>query len=349
MRPSHRRCLILGVWTLIAALVLYAVLRRIGHSELATQLGNVALPFLACAIALRFGNFCLFAIRSALLLAPLRRLSFWVLLKSALLVHAVNNLIPLRAGEAARSGYLAKHGGLSASSCLAVIAVERMLDVMAIFIIVVCALPAIGFSLPLGAPSVLVVLAAASIGGAIWISRSPDCFVALCCWLAGFLGARFRHFVGDKASSFAAGMAALKSPLTVAAVSGLTLLYWLSATLVIQLWIWALGLDVPWHASVVVLAFVNFGLAIPSTPGHIGTYHFLAASAMLAVGLGESEAIAFALVGHAMAVGPFTMLSVPLFFQEFKGLSTGEAIPPTGARQASRALARHREKMGVSA
>ncbi len=305
----------LGVGFALSCFLLYLSFRKIAFSELSEHIGKVAVPILGFALITRFINFCLVALRSSLLFAPLHRYSFWFLFKSCLLAFAVNNVIPFRAGEVARIGYLSREGNIPASSCLAVVAVERLLDLMAICIVILCTLPAMAVDMPLGTPFYFAaIVMVAFIGGAVWISRSPETFVTIASVLAGLFGRAVRAFVEGKSKTFAKGLSALSSPTTVLAVAGLSLLFWSMAALGVQIWIWAFGFDLPWYTPVVVLTFLTFGLAVPSTPGHIGSFHFFAAAAMTAVGLSKAESVSFAVVGHAMSVVPYTLLALPILF-----------------------------------
>ncbi|MCP4448046.1 MAG: flippase-like domain-containing protein [Myxococcales bacterium] len=318
MKRETRRWLILGIGAAISGALLFLSLRKIEFSELAQHIGKVTLPILALGLVARFSNFCLVAARSAFLFAPLHRYPFWVLFKSALLANAVNNVVPFRAGDVARIGYLSREGKLPASSCLAVVAVERLLDLMAVSVVIVCTLPAMAIDMPLGTPFYIAAAGMLTfVGGAIWASRRPELFVALLARVAGVFGKAVKAFVEGKSKTFADGLSALSSPVTVLAVTAISLLFWTLATVGVQIWIWAFGFDLPWYTPVVVLTFLTFGLAVPSTPGHIGSFHFFAAAAMMAVGLPEAESVSFAVVGHAMAVVPFTLLALPVLFRDF--------------------------------
>lgn len=318
MKPGARRWSFLVVGAVLSVFLLYLSFRKIEFSDLSEHIGKVALPILALALLTRSTNFCIIALRSKLLFAPLHRYPFWVLFKSGLVAFAVNNVIPFRAGEVARIGYLAREGQIPASSCLAVVALERLLDLMAISVVILVTLPSMAIDMPLGTPFYLAgIVLLAFVGGAIWISRSPETFVKIVASIAGIFGKAVRAFVEGKSKTFAEGLSALSSPLTVLAVAALSLAFWLTASLGVQIWIWAFGFDVPWYTPVVVLTFLTFGLAVPSTPGHIGSYHFFAAASMTAVGLAEAEAVSFAVVGHAMSVVPFTVISLPILFREF--------------------------------
>ncbi len=317
MSWGWRRWLLLGLGVVVSGVLLFLSFRSIEVSELSEHIGKVSAAFLLLAAATRFCNFCIVALRSSLLFAPLHKFSLWFLFKSVLLAYSVNNVIPFRAGEVARIGYLARESKLPASSCLAVVAVERLLDLMAVVVVIVCTLPSMAIDMPLGTPFYVAAgLMVMFIGGAMWVSRRPEVFVSVATRISGVLGRSVRSFVEAKSKAFAEGLSALQSPVTVLAVAGLSLLFWSMAAFGIHCWIWAFGFALPWYTPVVVLAFLTFGLAVPSTPGHIGSFHFFAAAAMMAVGLPEAQSVSFAVVGHMMSVVPFTVLALPIFLRE---------------------------------
>ena len=101
------------------------------------------------------------------------------------------------------------------------------------------------------------------------------------------------------------------------ALIALTIVFWTISCLGIEVTLWAFGIDLPWYAPVVILAFLTLGLAIPSTPGNIGTFHYAASYAMTSLGASATTAGAFSVVSHAVSVLPFTLLAIPVFFAEY--------------------------------
>jgi hypothetical protein len=70
-----------------------------------------------------------------------------------------------------------------------------------------------------------------------------------------------------------------------------------------------------WHA-LIVLVIVTFAIMLPSSPGALGTYHFLCTEVVKYYGITQNEGAAFALISHAMNIIPFTVLGLALFWKE---------------------------------
>ena len=321
MAKTWRRYAFLSVGALLSVGFLYLSMRHVRVDDTLTEIARVPLIAIFLDPLCRLAAMALAAIRSRLMFGGLHRFRFRTLYESVWLAFALNNSVPLRAGDLARVGFLARYGELPASSCLAVVAAERILDLLVLVIIVAATVPFLAGDLPLGSSfyfiAGLVVLSAAT---GVAISRRPDLFQRVCSALVRPLGKSVRAFVAQKSETFARGLSALGSASAVLGVMGATFLFWGLSMAAIEVWIWAFDLQVPWFAPGVVLGFLAFGLAIPSTPGHVGTFHFFASSAVVFLGVADTQAVSFALVYHAVAVIPLTVLGLPLLFREYSRL-----------------------------
>jgi uncharacterized protein (TIRG00374 family) len=329
-RRSGRRAIALAIALGASAFFLYLSFRKVDFGDVWPAIAGVSIGLLSLSLPLRIASIGLAAVRSQVMLRPLHPYGLYRLFKSVLLASAVNIVIPFRVGDFARVGYLARYGDQPASTCLAVIAFERAMDLMALVLLLVCALPAIAVDLPLTTTFYLLVAAVvAVIVGAIIVSRHPAQFVGVCAWAAGVFGRSFRTFVEERAARFAHGLTALRSITSLIATIALSIGFWVLTALSCQLWMWAFGLSLPWYAPIVLLAFLSIGMAVPSSPGHIGTYHFFTITAMTTLGVSDSAATSFAIVAHAMAVVPLTVLSIPLLIGDSADFSRARRAEAT--------------------
>jgi hypothetical protein len=100
--------------------------------------------------------------------------------------------------------------------------------------------------------------------------------------------------------SFSGGLGVLRSPRLAASAIGLTILAWGAALLYVWLVLRACGLDLPWTAALAVLVVVNFGAAIPASPGGLGVVHVLAMVALTPWDVPRTQALGFAIMVHAV-------------------------------------------------
>ncbi len=95
----------------------------------------------------------------------------------------------------------------------------------------------------------------------------------------------------------------------------------------------AFGLDLPWYAPVLVVAVTALGTALPSSPAFVGTYHYFSALGVSFLGVDQATAASFAIVAHAAAFVPFTLVGMAVFAGSIRvwargGGEDGEAAPP---------------------
>lgn len=69
----------------------------------------------------------------------------------------------------------------------------------------------------------------------------------------------------------------------------------------------------PWWGPGLILSLTALGTALPSSPGFVGTYHYFSALGVSTLGADPTTAASFALVAHAMAVAPYTVVGLAVF------------------------------------
>jgi uncharacterized membrane protein YbhN (UPF0104 family) len=69
----------------------------------------------------------------------------------------------------------------------------------------------------------------------------------------------------------------------------------------------SLGIELGLLDAMFVAAVMNLGVAIPSSPGFVGTYEWLGVASLGVLGVGAEEALAFAILLHACWYVPTTV------------------------------------------
>jgi hypothetical protein len=211
-----------------------------------------------------------------------------------------------------------------------VVVVERLFDAASLGVLFLSALPFLAGDLPVGAAFGLSLGAAFLALAAVYaFRRRPERLVSLFGALARPLGARARAFVSEKAHNAGEGLRAIPSGAAVPLVAVLSAGLWACAMASVQIWLWSFGIRLPWYAPLLVVVFLAFGLAMPSTPGHVGTYHYFALAGLGAAGLDPIRGLPVAIVGHAAAVIPFTLVGIPVFLREVLRRRAGDAAGRT--------------------
>ena len=249
--------------------------------------------------------------------------------------YMANNVLPLRAGELVRAYTAARRlrdasalGGTRAFWLVAAtIVVERVLDSLAIVLV----LAVLVFVIPVPAgvewgAGILLAIDAVGVALLVTMARAPHLGRRLVVWLTGVwpgLG-RSALVVFDTALR---GLDGIRTPARAVRVAGWTVLVWVFPATAAWAMLRAVHLDLSLVAGWVVLAFVGLGISVPSAPGYLGVWHFAARLALEIFGVAPATAVAYALMYHASAFVPITLLGWLYLLREHVSLHEARRAP----------------------
>jgi uncharacterized protein (TIRG00374 family) len=307
--PKQR--VLVGLGFALSGIALYYFLRRVDGQQLLSALGSANLWILSVCVLTKGAILALNATRTRVLLLPLRRYRFSESFLAWLSGYVTDNLLPFRLGELVRIDLLARAGGLSRSSTVAVVGLDRLVDLMSLLTLALVAAPLL--TIDLGSANRLLVVAGiviACVATALWLATHPSTISRGLTALVRPLSATAQEWLIEKTQRFSEGLGALRSPSMVLAVLGVTFVARLTGLLTIQCWLWAFDLSLPFYAPLVVLLFISVGTMIPSSPGFIGTFHVACAYALELMGATPELAASVAIAGHFMATVPWTVVGL---------------------------------------
>ena len=234
--------------------------------------------------------------------------------------------LPARAGEVLRPYLLARREGLSATATFATIIVERILDLVAVLILLATYL--VAFDTGMAARD-SALFSAIRLGGLVMAPIAVTALVVMFVlaghpdWLhAGLasadriLPARLSSLLRRITRMFSEGFGVLRRPERLLASMGWTLVLWV--VICMETWVVAMafGIDMPFAGSWLMLALLVVGIAVP-TPGGVGGFHEafrLGATAFF--GADNNAAVGAAILLHASSFVPVTVLGLWYATQE---------------------------------
>ena len=325
----NRKRMLIGL--LLAAFFIYLFLRNLDPSQLwaAVRKGNPYWLLLSGATA--FFNYLARAIRWRFFFDPIKRTNLNNLFKSTVVGFAVNTILPAKIGEVVRPVLLARKEGISKSTSMATIVVERVFDSATILLILTVYLVFLlrPEQLSQEAQSSLAELKTAGIllfAGILalllflyYLKTKPTVVRTLITKIERFLPSKISHSIDDILDSFIQGLSILHDPQLLLKIFVYSIGFWM----LICVGFWACVLAYVPHfnffATFLVMTLLAIGIAVP-TPGGIGSYHFACQIGLtLFFNVPKAEAGAIALVSHALAFIPMTILGLFYLWQE--GLS----------------------------
>ena len=312
----------LGTWQAtggiaVSLLFIYLAARRVDAAEMlrALQQANYLylLPLLA---AVGLGLF-LRGLRWRFLLAPIAAARTGVLFTSLAIGYMVNTFMPAHLGEFVRAWHAGRRTGIASSSVFATIVVERLIDVLSLLLLLGLALLVFPFPDWVRQSGVLLlVLVAALCLLLLVMKRCKQGTLAACGRLLRFLPGAAAVRARKTLDRFLCGVSPLQRRGHYVIVAVLSLLIWASYALTYQLLFLAFGFvaryRLPWSAALVAMVITTISVVVPSSPGYIGTFHYLCQLALGLFLIPKGPALSYAFVLHAVSVFPVFFLG--LFF-----------------------------------
>ena len=308
-----RRAALLWLGIAVTVVFTYLAVRNAHLSEVRDALRNSNQLWLLPALAVLAVAVWLRAVRWWSLFARETRPPLAAVTRALLIGYFFNNVLPLRAGEAARIVALNREAGTSRAETVATAVLERVYDVLALLLLLFAMLPWL--------PDVTW-LRAAAVFGAIVALGALAAVVALMRF-----GHRPLHFVlrplgrlprldaariERSALNLEQGLAGLRHPEIALPAALWTVLSWLVVG--VSAWLVALGFDLGVSlsplAGIFVIITINLALVLPSSPAAVGVFEAATLLALDAYGISESRALSYAVVLHALNFLPFIAVGV---------------------------------------
>ncbi|NJD17938.1 MAG: flippase-like domain-containing protein [Gemmatimonadetes bacterium] len=318
--------------TAITVILLWWALRGVPFAEVWRHMRGGDPLLLAAAVAVATFGFLIRALRWKVLLAPVRSdTSLRSRFAAVSIGFMANNVLPARVGEFARAYALSRLEPVSASAAFGSLVIERLLD--GIVLLLLLMLPPLSPGFPAtgalsegrgavrlrgGRVAVAVVLA-----GLVVVAAWPSAFMRVARRAAARLPASAARPAVDALEALLDSVAVLRSPRLLTLGLLWTAGFWLFHG--ISFWLGMLAFDI--HTGLVSAWFteavVGFGVALPSAPGFIGTFHASANFALSNVyGVEEARSLAFAFGYHFGGWIPITVIGVAYAWR--LGLSLGD-------------------------
>lgn len=242
-----------------------------------------------------------------------------------------NNVLPARVGEFARAYAFSRLEPVSASAAFGSLVVERFLDgvVLLLFLVVPVLTPGFPSTGVLSEGSgalalrAAVLLVSAVLVALVALAVFPRAFVRTMEVLARFLPRGIGRPLVDALEAFLDSVAILRNPRLLFLGFAWTLFFWAWHGLSFWLGMLAFGIDTGLISAFFTEAVVGFGVAIPSAPGFVGTFHASASFALSDVyGVDGARSLAFAFGYHFSGWVPITLIGLAYAWR--LGMSLGD-------------------------
>jgi uncharacterized protein (TIRG00374 family) len=303
---------------LVSAVFLYLALVGLRLDEVWQNIRTARYAWLIPGVAVYFLAVWGRTWRWHYLLASIQKIKLSSLFPVVVIGYMGNNIYPARAGEVLRAYVLKRREGVSISSSLATILVERVFDGVVMLFFIFVSLP---FApMPPYLRQLVVwssILFFGVLGGFFLVASKPDWAKSLYYrTIESFIPARFRAKVEGILDRFMEGLGGLRRPQDVLMIFFTSVFIWLTETT--KYWFVMHGFEfhVPFYVLMLMTAVVNLATTLPSSPGYIGTFDAPGIRILVQFGVPGPIAAGYTLVLHAALWLPITLLGIFYMLKE---------------------------------
>lgn len=302
-------------WALSAAILVFLIYfaTQINWHEAWNSMRHASLPLLGAAIGVNILSVLIKGVRWWLFLRPIGIKSLPLAVRATVAGAGLNNVLVANGGDAARVVFVSRVTGVSSSTVLASLALEKLFDPIGFVMLLVFGL--LVFELPpqferwktpaefaLGLIVLLLIFFVYATRN-IKPEHVPERRAKPRTW-HGKVRAYAKSF-GQTAGRLATG------PRFLAAMA-LSLLSWGC-----QLWCFDLAasaahVQIPLAGSLACLLGINVGLIVRATPGNVGFFQFVYAFTASEFGVPRNDAIAVSLLIQTIQILPLSLVGIAL-------------------------------------
>ncbi len=266
---------------IISVVAVWFVLRDIDFKQVGEAFGNLNWWLFGLSFIPYFISLFLKVTRWQLLFHPGPRIRLYRLWATLMISYLFNTVLPARLGEVVRGYALSRSEKIGTVRVLSTILLEKILDVMTMFIFLVALLPFLNLDDGLKK--------AGFIMGGVFVSAFIVCMLMAAYRpqaekLVGWFIRPLPENLRTKLMSFLNEVLDVVVLLLNFKVSlnlwAQSFLEWVLVVLNYMMIAWALNLPLTFEQAMVLMIALNLGMAVPSAPGYIGVFEALVVAAL---------------------------------------------------------------------
>ena len=309
---------------LVSLVFLWLALRKVDFGEMWVAFSEANYWYFIPAIGVIFLSHYIRAFRWRYLLDPIQRVDTWSLFKALIIGYMANCFMPAHLGEFLRAYVISRRRDLVMSTTFATIVMERIIDVFSLLVVMVFTI--LVYPFPEWVTRSGYIMFAGTVGLFVFVvllKRNTEVMLRAVGFCLKPFPRQWGQKVNDVLLKFVGGIVPLRHGYDYITVSILSLLIWACYAGAFLFSFYAFDFvttyDLPWTASLVVLVITTVSIVVPSSPGYVGTYHYLCQQSLGMFRVPEAPALSFAVVVHGINFLPVLILG--LFFARQEGMA----------------------------
>jgi uncharacterized protein (TIRG00374 family) len=301
--------IIVGI--LISLFFLYFALRGIKFTSVLGYLKQANYWFIIPAICFHFLAFYLRSIKWGLITRKFKDINPFGLFPLTAIGLAMNNVLPLRAGEFGRIILLSNKYGISKIQSTITLIIERLFDIIGLLIVMI-----VFIHLHHWPSYVTTLLNVATILIILFFLLSPVIIIGVYKTSSHtiFSTNKILRYIKDKIEEVRQGFFIYKDWKLTLTITCISIVMWVLEGLSYFIISYAFNIHISLPDFIFVCAIVNMSSALPSTSGFIGTFEFFTITLLTFLGISKSLALSYTLVLHIELLLPVTLVGIYFYF-----------------------------------
>jgi uncharacterized protein (TIRG00374 family) len=300
---------------LLAGVFLYFSVRGADWGRVGRTIAGAQWSYLLAASALTVVSFFQRAVRWRILLNAGTWFSIPTVFWANMAGYLGNNFLPARAGEFIRTYLISRHSKLSKTYVLTTALGERLMDVIALVLWSSLVLLKVDPK-PRWMQDLSKTMAVVAGLGAVVMMLLPHTGRLLETVIERLpLPEKLRARLLEFAEQILEGLRAFHDWGRFTGFVLLTVTIWMTDAFSVIAGAHALGLTVSFQVALLLLTGMGLGSALPSTPGYVGIYQFVAVTVLTPFGIVRDDALAYILVAQVAGSVVILALGLPGLYQ----------------------------------
>ena len=307
--------IIIGI--LISILFMYLAFRKVDFNKMLTAIQDINLIYVLLIIVVVFLNNVIRALRWRLLLYPIKKVDPVSCFTSLQIGYTANTILPAHLGEFIRAYLIGKKNNIPSSAVFATIVTERIIDIISLLFFMVLTL--LIYPFPDWVRSSGYIMFAGTVVLILFLfllKIKPEKTLNVTGVFLKFFPEPFKNKILTLLSTFLDGFVGMKNWQHYLGTILLSIAIWIFYGLFFLFGLLAFNLHLSWIAPVVLIVTTTIAIVVPSSPGYVGTFHWICQITLGLFGISKSLGLAFALVIHGVNTIPFFIFGLFLAWRE---------------------------------
>ena len=330
----------LKIWlgVVISGFFIWLTFREIDYGALWMAMKRADYLYLLPTVILTIILFYFRSLRWGNILEPIKKIGIYSLFSATSIGYMANNILPARIGEFARAYAIGKEEEISVSASFATIVIERILDLLAVFILLFVVLNIISFpaeniefeQLMRKGGTIAILVFICMIAFLYFFQKNTDFFKKIVFSIVKPYSKKVAIKLLKLMNSFASGFSVLQKGSHIIRIIIYSVVIWFLSAIPIHWILLSFGHELPLSISFFILVLIGFAVSVPSAPGYVGTFHFACSKGLELFNIPGEEALSVAIVLHAVNFFPITIIGAFFLWKDNISLKEAEELEEKG-------------------